>query len=69
MSKLITVSEYVRLSKADRPPCSYDDKVVLTVQRDRTFQGEERYVIFCAVSDNQTLRLGAKYPGELLVSK
>lgn len=68
MTKLITVSEYVKLPKKDRPPCSYDNKTVLTIQRDLHYPDFERYVIFCGLANNQTLRLGGKYPGELLIS-
>lgn len=66
MSKLIVVSEYVKLPKLYRPPCIYQGKVVLTAARDIHFPNDERYVIFCALADNQTGRYGARYPGELL---
>lgn len=67
MLKLITVSEYVRLSKIGRPAVIYDDKLVSFIIRDRTFPpSQERYVIWCYIADGQVLRYGARPPGALL---
>lgn len=67
MAQLITVSEYVHLPKSQRPTCIFDNRLVVTAQRDLTFQGAERYVIFSVGFDKTVFRAGGKYPGELLV--